>query len=64
MRVARELSTVLNVIGQPVDNLATSNHERYPIHRHAPTFEDSRLNCRCLKRQKVIDLIQPFVRGG
>src|SRR6266511_4239940 len=33
------LGRVLNVIGQPVDNLGAVKHtERYPIHRHAPTF--------------------------
>src|ERR687890_1819182 len=32
------LGRVLNVIGQPVDNLGPVNSEhRYPIHRHAPT---------------------------
>ena len=35
------LGRVLNVIGQPVDNLGEVKHtERYPIHRHAPTFEE------------------------
>ncbi len=35
------LGRVLNVIGQPVDNLGDVKHtERYPIHRHAPTFEE------------------------
>src|SRR6266487_4097911 len=35
------LGRVLNVIGQPVDNLGDVKYEkRYPIHRHAPTFEE------------------------
>ena len=35
------LGRVLNVIGQPVDNLGEVKHtERFPIHRHAPTFEE------------------------
>src|SRR5947207_11686547 len=35
------LGRLLNVIGQPVDNLGAVKHtERYPIHRHAPTFEE------------------------
>src|ERR1700681_3525421 len=33
------LGRILNVIGQPVDSLGDIVHtERYPIHRHAPTF--------------------------
>src|SRR4029078_488051 len=35
------LRRVLNVIGQPVDKLGPVNSEkRYPIHRHAPDFQD------------------------
>ena len=35
------LGRVLNVIGDPVDTLGDVKHtERYPIHRHAPTFEE------------------------
>src|ERR1700754_1465021 len=35
------LGRVLNVIGQPVDQLGPVNSEiYYPIHRHAPTFQD------------------------
>src|SRR5437867_7079389 len=35
------LGRVLNVIGEPVDTLGDVKHDkRYPIHRHAPTFEE------------------------
>src|SRR6266545_8153887 len=35
------LGRVMNVIGDPVDNLGDIPHQqRYPIHRHAPTFEE------------------------
>ncbi len=35
------LGRVMNVIGEPVDNLGDIPHQqRYPIHRHAPTFEE------------------------
>src|SRR5437762_7450151 len=35
------LGRILNVIGDPVDNLGPIPHQqRYPIHRHAPTFEE------------------------
>src|SRR5215831_5894673 len=34
------LGRVMNVIGDPVDNLGDIDAaERYPIHRHAPAFE-------------------------
>src|SRR5512132_4189319 len=60
------LGRVLNVIGQPVDTLGDVKHtERYPIHRHAPTFEEQSTELQMFETGiKVIDLIQPFVRGG
>src|SRR4026209_1717176 len=60
------LGRVLNVIGQPVDNLGDVKHpERYPIRRHAPTFEEQSTELQMFETGiKVIDLIQPFVRGG
>jgi F-type H+/Na+-transporting ATPase subunit beta len=60
------LGRVLNVIGQPVDNLGDVQHsERYPIHRHAPSFEEQSTELQMFETGiKVIDLIQPFVRGG
>jgi F-type H+-transporting ATPase subunit beta len=60
------LGRILNVIGQPVDNLGPIVHEqRYPIHRHAPTFEEQSTELEMFETGiKVIDLIQPFVRGG
>jgi F-type H+-transporting ATPase subunit beta len=60
------LGRVLNVIGQPVDNLGEVKYEkRYPIHRHAPTFEEQSTELEMFETGiKVIDLIQPFVRGG
>ena len=60
------LGRVLNVIGEPVDNLGAVKHqERYPIHRHAPSFEEQSTELQMFETGiKVIDLIQPFVRGG
>jgi F-type H+-transporting ATPase subunit beta len=60
------LGRVLNVIGEPVDTLGDVKHtERYPIHRHAPTFEEQSTELQMFETGiKVIDLIQPFVRGG
>jgi F-type H+-transporting ATPase subunit beta len=60
------LGRVLNVIGQPVDNLGPVNsQERYPIHRHAPTLEEQATEMEMFETGiKVVDLIQPFLRGG
>lgn len=60
------LGRVLNVIGQPVDNLGEVKYkERYPIHRHAPSFEEQSTELQMFETGiKVIDLIQPFLRGG
>lgn len=60
------LGRVLNVIGEPVDNLGAVNAtQRYPIHRHAPTLEEQSTELQMFETGiKVIDLIQPFLRGG
>ncbi|MGI8918586.1 MAG: F0F1 ATP synthase subunit beta [Pyrinomonadaceae bacterium] len=60
------LGRILNVIGQPVDTLGDVVYtERYPIHRHAPSFEEQSTELQMFETGiKVIDLIQPFVRGG
>ena len=60
------LGRVLNVVGEPVDTLGPVKHEqRYPIHRHAPTFEEQSTELQMFETGiKVIDLIQPFLRGG
>ncbi len=60
------LGRVLNVIGQPVDNLGPVNSEqRYPIHRHAPLLEEQSTELEMFETGiKVVDLIQPFLRGG
>src|SRR5216117_2453177 len=60
------LGRVMNVIGDPVDNLGEIPHQqRYPIHRHAPSFEEQSTELQMFETGiKVIDLIQPFLRGG
>src|SRR4029078_5096485 len=60
------LGRVLNVIGEPVDTLGDVKYEkRYPIHRHAPTFEEQSTELQMFETGiKVIDLVQPFLRGG
>src|SRR5437667_1003900 len=60
------LGRVMNVIGEPVDNLGPiSAKERHPIHRLAPLFEDQATTAEMFETGvKVIDLIQPFLKGG
>ena len=60
------LGRVMNVIGDPVDELGTvDSPTRASIHRHAPTFEEQSTELEMFETGiKVIDLIQPFLRGG
>ena len=60
------LGRVLNVVGKPVDGLGPVECEEfYPIHRHAPAFQDQDTSVNVLETGvKVIDLLVPFPRGG
>ncbi len=60
------LGRILNVIGDPVDERGPiPATDYYPIHRHAPTFEEQSTELETLATGiKVIDLIQPFLKGG
>jgi F-type H+-transporting ATPase subunit beta len=60
------LGRILNVIGEPVDERGPiPATDYYPIHRHAPTFEEQSTELEMLATGiKVIDLIQPFLKGG
>lgn len=65
--VGREtLGRVINVLGHPVDKSGPlSSQKRYPIHRPAPSFEEQSTETQMLETGiKVIDLIEPFARGG
>jgi F-type H+-transporting ATPase subunit beta len=60
------LGRVLNVIGEPVDELGPVNATtRMPIHRPAPAFDEQSTREEMFETGiKVIDLIQPFLKGG
>src|SRR5665811_1715277 len=60
------LGRVLNVIGEPVDKLGPVPFEkRMPIHRQAPAFDEQSTSMEMFETGvKVIDLIQPFLKGG
>jgi F-type H+/Na+-transporting ATPase subunit beta len=65
--VGREtLGRVMNVIGEPVDELGPINSkQRLPIHRAAPAFDEQSTRAEMFETGiKVIDLIQPFLKGG
>jgi len=60
------LGRVLNVLGKPVDQKGPVEAEkRLPIHRQAPSFEDQSTNIEMFETGlKVVDLLQPFMKGG
>jgi F-type H+-transporting ATPase subunit beta len=60
------LGRILNVIGQPVDELGPVNAKKHmPIHRAAPLFDEQATSEEMFETGvKVIDLIQPFLKGG
>ena len=60
------LGRVLNVIGQPVDKMGPVNAKKfYPIHREAPSFEEQSTRLEMFETGiKVIDLLEPYLRGG
>src|SRR5581483_9441411 len=60
------LGRVLNVIGEPVDEMGPVNAQKYfPIHRHAPAFDEQSTRLEMFETGiKVIDLLEPYLRGG
>ncbi|MCS7181810.1 MAG: F0F1 ATP synthase subunit beta [Thermoanaerobaculum sp.] len=67
MPVGREtLGRVLNVVGEPVDERGpVETKERWPIHREAPSFEEQSTTIEMFETGiKVIDLLEPYSKGG
>ncbi|MCB9366128.1 MAG: F0F1 ATP synthase subunit beta [Calditrichaeota bacterium] len=60
------LGRILNVTGEPVDDLGpVVSQKRFPIHRPAPKMTELNTRAEMLETGiKVIDLIQPFAKGG
>ncbi len=59
------LGHVFNVLGEPLDVDSVDAEERWPIHRHAPNFEDLEPKAEMFETGiKVIDLLEPYVQGG
>ena len=60
------LGRIWNVIGQPVDGKPMPKIEQtYPIHRPAPAFDELSTKTETFETGiKVIDLLEPYIRGG
>ncbi len=57
---------LFNVIGEPIDGIGPVDKSRgYPIHREAPKFQELSTETEVLYTGiKVIDLIEPYPKGG
>jgi len=57
---------LFNVVGDAIDGIGAVNKEGgYPIHREAPRFEDLSTSSEVLFTGiKVIDLVEPYSKGG
>jgi len=57
---------LFNVIGQPIDGLGpVSGKQKYPIHREPPKYDELSTTKEILYTGiKVIDLIEPYSKGG
>ncbi len=63
----KTLGRVMNVLGEPVDfpDRPVESEERWSIHRPAPTLEDQSTELQMFETGiKVIDLLEPYLRGG
>src|ERR1700751_5189390 len=60
------LGRVMNVLGKPVDQLGPIKTDTYfPIHRPAPSLEDQSTTLEMFETGiKVVDLMEPYVKGG
>ncbi len=60
------LGRVLNVLGQPVDNMGpVETEKKFSIHRAAPEFSEQATELEMFESGiKVIDLLEPYLRGG
>jgi F-type H+-transporting ATPase subunit beta len=60
------LGRILNIVGEPVDKRGPVPAEKtYPIHRPAPSFEEQSTSVQMLETGiKVVDLLEPYTRGG
>ncbi len=62
----KTLGRLINVLGEGIDELGEIEAEtRYPIHRHSPSFNSLSTQQEIFETGiKVIDLIEPYSKGG
>jgi len=60
------LGRILNVLGKPVDELGpVVTQEHFPIHRPAPPFDEQATSSEMFETGiKVVDLLEPYLKGG
>ncbi len=60
------LGRIINVLGEPVDQMGPIEaKEKFPIHREAPDFKSQSTATEMFETGiKVIDLIEPYAKGG
>ncbi len=60
------LGRIINVIGKPGDKMGPIESEEYwPIHREPPSFEEQNTKVEMFESGiKVIDLLEPYTKGG
>src|SRR2546422_4318421 len=60
------LGRILNIVGEPVDKgPAIQTKKMYPIHRPAPSFEEQSTKVEMFETGiKVVDLLEPYTKGG
>ena len=60
------LGRVISVLGKPVDKMGPINAKSsLPIHREAPSFEEQSTELQMFETGiKVVDLLEPYLKGG
>ena len=59
------LGRMFNVLGKPIDGLGDVDANTMPIHRKAPAFDEQSPTSEPLETGiKVIDLLEPYAKGG
>ena len=61
------LGRIINIVGEPVDKMgpASRRTKTYPIHRPAPPFDEQSTKVEMFETGiKVVDLLEPYTRGG
>jgi F-type H+-transporting ATPase subunit beta len=60
------LGRIMNVVGEPIDEMGAMDDKLiWPIHRPAPSFDEQSTAAQILETGiKVIDLLEPYAKGG